>query len=75
MNKPISMIMEESKQQIIEAINNTKLDAYFLEIILRDIYAEVQQIASKQYISEKMEYEKYLQEQNKRQDTELIAEA
>ena len=75
-NKPISLILEESKKTIVDAINSTGLPMTLLEMIVRDLYNEVRQNALYQYESEKKEYERTLAEQmkareiNKTQETE-----
>lgn len=61
-NKPISMIVEESRQIIVDAINNANLHPTLLLMILKDIYNEVNQQAKIQYEYEKIEYEKMLTE-------------
>lgn len=64
-NKPISLILEDSKKVIINAINSVGLHPTLLEMILKDIYNEARQNATMQYEREKVEYEKALQESEK----------
>jgi hypothetical protein len=59
-NKPISLILEDSKQTIIDAINSVNLQPYFLELILKDIYNEVYQQKLIQCNQERIAYEKLL---------------
>ena len=73
-NKPISLIIEESKQTIVNAINNTGLPMTLLEMVMRDLYNEVRQKALYQYESEKNEYERALAEQMKAKETNEIQE-
>ena len=41
-NKPLSLIIRESKNTIIDAINQANLHPTLLELIIKDIYNEVQ---------------------------------
>lgn len=61
-NKPLSLILDESKKVIIDTINNIGLHPTLLEMILKEIYIEARQNAISQYEREKVEYEKALQE-------------
>ena len=61
MDKPISMIIRESKSNIVKAINECKLHPSILEIILKDIYTET--IETSKRISE-IEEKEYLLKQN-----------
>ena len=56
--KPISLILEESKRVIIDAVNSTNLHPTLLEMIIKDIYNEVRERANYQYEFDKNEYEK-----------------
>lgn len=55
--KPISMAVEETKQQIAEVINNSQLSPVVLDLILKDIYNEVHNIYMTQALQEKQQYE------------------
>ena len=59
--KPISLILEESKRVIIDAVNSTNLHPTLLEMIIKDIYNEVRERATYQYEFDKKSY-KQLQE-------------
>ena len=61
MNKPISLIIEDARQAIIHAVNNTDLPPVLLESIIKDIYNEIRQLKLEQYKSDKAEYERSLQ--------------
>ena len=56
-NKPLSLIMKESKKTIIDAINQANLHPTLLELIIKDIYNEVQYNAKAFAEREKNEYE------------------
>lgn len=55
--KPISLILEESKRVIIDAVNSTNLHPTLLEMIIKDIYNEVRERANYQYEFDKKSYE------------------
>ena len=63
--KPISLILEESKRVIIDAVNSTNLHPTLLEMIIKDIYNEVRERANYQYEFDKNEYEQKTHEQLK----------
>lgn len=56
-NKPLSLIMEESKRIIIDAINQANLHPTLLELVIKDIYNEVQYNAQTFAERERNEYE------------------
>ena len=61
-NKPISLIIEDAKQSIIGVINEINLHPTLLEMVLRDIYNEANDLAKAQLNREKAEYEQALAE-------------
>lgn len=62
MEKPIQLKIEESKQNIVDFINDeckkNEIDFYFLEYILKEIYQEVTINRDKELESIKSEYNK-----------------
>ena len=57
MEKPITMTIEETRKTIVDTINNSKLPAFILENIIKDIYIEINQMAIQQANLEKQKYE------------------
>ena len=57
MEKPISLIIEEAKTNIANAVNGTNLHPSILLPIIKNVYEEVLHIAQLQYNKEKQEYE------------------
>lgn len=58
MNKPTTLLIEEFKQNMAEVINNSKLPAFILEYLIKDIHEEVEKLAEsikRKEISEYME--------------------
>lgn len=56
-NKPFSLIVEESKKTIIDVINQVNLHPTLLELVIKDIYNEVQYNAQTFAEHERNEYE------------------
>lgn len=73
-NKPISLIMEDAKNTIINTINDLNLHPTLLEVIMKDIYKEVNDLAKSQYERERAEYEQALAEQNNIEQNNIIEE-
>ena len=63
MNKPLTMIVKDTKDELAKTINECGLPAFILESILQDFLTEVRVIAQKQYESDKVRYEEYLKSQ------------
>lgn len=72
--KPISLILEDSKQMIVDAINNTGLHIVLLEPIVKDLYNEIKHKAIMQLEHDRREYEIILnkQTQNNTESNEEI---
>jgi hypothetical protein len=62
MDKPVSMIIEETKTLLADIINNCKLHPAIIEMIVKDIYMEVRQLNAVNAAKEK---EQYIQESTK----------
>lgn len=58
--KPTVMIMEESKQMLVDTINKITLPMFLLEPIVKDIYNEISLQARNELEYSKIEYEKAL---------------
>jgi hypothetical protein len=65
MEKPITMIMEDTKDAIISTINNSKLPAFILENIIKDIYMEINQMTIQQAKLDKEKYEEAMSKEKK----------
>ena len=63
MNKPFTIQIQETEQNIVEIINNSQLPAYVLKNILQGIYAEIDRVDNE-------EIAKYNEEQEKSQKKE-----
>lgn len=59
MNKPFSLIVQETKQELVNIINNSNLHPSVVEMIVKEIYLEVNRLNIETTRTEK---ERYLQE-------------
>lgn len=57
MEKPISLIIRESKQNIVDCINSQNLNIEILDMIMKDLYSEIHELAEQQYQKDRAEYE------------------
>lgn len=62
MDKPIILIKEETKQKLLDVINQSGLPAFIIEPILSDFLNEIRVVARREYETEKANYEKSLKE-------------
>lgn len=60
MEKPISIIMSETKSALITACNNSKLHIGILELILKDLYEEVHKASLEQLKQDQIVYQQLL---------------
>ena len=56
MDKPISIIVEETKQSLADVINNCKLHPVVLEMIIKDVYLDICQFNIANINKEKEQY-------------------
>ena len=68
MNKPITMIIDETKREIADICNNSMLPLYILEPIIKDLYVEIQELNKRQMQQERIAYEQSLIKQNNDND-------
>lgn len=62
MNKPITIIYEEFKDNLANLINDSSLPACIIEPVLESYLREVKIIAKKQYELDKKQYEDSIME-------------
>ena len=60
MNKPISMIVDETNEKIVRACNESGLPMCVLELIIKNIHNEIINLAEKGLIEDKAMYEQSL---------------
>ena len=64
MNKPITVMYEDFKQELTNLINNSGLPAFIIEPILYNYLNETRIAMKNQYQSDKERYEKFLANEN-----------
>lgn len=64
MNKPISLIIKETKIELANVCNKSGLSPVILDLILQGIYSEVHVLAEKQVFTEENEYILKIKNQN-----------
>lgn len=64
MNKPISMIIKETRTELANVCNKSGLSPIILDLILQGIYSEVHTLAEKQESEEEKDYMKKLESGN-----------
>ena len=68
MNKPITIVREETKEQIAAIINNSGLPAFVIEPILQEFLIEVRNVAIRQYEYDKQQYNDFLKSKEEKKD-------
>lgn len=73
MNKPLSVLVAETKTELVGAINNalTKSHPEIVEPILKELYAEVVKLKNDTAKAEKDNYDKSLAEEREREEKAL----
>ena len=67
MNKPISMVINETRISLLKICNESGLPACILELIVKDLYNDVNHVSENQLNKDK---ETYMQAQKKAQNNE-----
>lgn len=66
MDKPITMVIKETKNKIANICNESGLSPIILDLIVQGIYSEIHSLAERQAVEEKMSYMKMLEESSKK---------
>lgn len=56
--KPISIIIKETREQIVKALNESQLPPCLLEAVLNPIYQQIAQAAQAEIVQAEQEYKK-----------------
>lgn len=62
MDKPVSMLQREFKDNLVSTINNSKLPAFVLVPIVEQALRELERLEQEQYDADKVAYENQLME-------------
>lgn len=70
MNKPLSVLVDETKTELVGAINNalTKSHPEIVEPILKELYAQVVKLKNDTAKAEKDNYDKSLEDERAREE-------
>lgn len=68
MEKPVSLIIEEAENTIVNAINSVQLHPTLLEMIMRNLYLEVKERARVTSQKEKDDYKRAIMEETEREN-------
>lgn len=66
MNKPITMVVNETKRKLINACNESGLPPVVLDLILQGLYSDVHSLTERQATEEEAAYAKALEEASKK---------
>ena len=66
MNKPITMVIKETKTKIANICNESELSPVILDLIMQAIYSEIHSLAARQTMEEEMAYAKAIDEASKK---------
>ena len=62
MNKPLTMLIKETKTKIANICNESGLSPIVLDLIMQGIYYEIHSLAERQSVEEEMTYVKMIAE-------------
>lgn len=65
-NKPITMVIKETKTKIANICNESGLSPIILDLIMQGIYSEIHSLAERQTVEEEMSYTKMVKESSKK---------
>ncbi len=66
MNKPASLIVEETKVSIVKIINQSGLPPFLLEPIIKDLYNQISILKQQELEKSRQEYEDSLKQEEKK---------
>ena len=69
MNKPLTMVIKETKTKLANVCNESGLSPFHLDLIMQGLYTEIHALAERQAFEEESAYAKMLEEASKK--TEL----
>ena len=62
MNKPLTMVVKETKNKIVNICNESGLPPIILDLIVKGIYSEIHSLAEKQTLEDEKAYIKVIKE-------------
>lgn len=70
MEKPISLIIDETRRSLISTCNNSGLPTFILEPMIKDIYQEIKLLSNEQLKRDTEEYNNSLVEKKNTENME-----
>jgi hypothetical protein len=64
MNKPISMVIKDTKMKLAKVCNESCLSPVILDLIVQGIYSEIHSLAEKQAYEEELAYIEFVKSKN-----------
>lgn len=74
MNKPLTMIVKETKTKLINICNESGLPPVILDLIVQGVYSDIHSLTEKQTLEEEMAYMKTIEEKVKEIEIETTIE-
>lgn len=68
MNKPLTMIIKETRMKLANICNESGLPPVILDLIIQGVYSEVHSLAERQTFEEEAAYVKMLKENEQKED-------
>lgn len=62
MNKPITMVIKETKNKLASVCNESGLSPAVLDLIMQGLYSEIHSLAERQAMEEEVAYTRMLRE-------------
>ena len=66
MNKPITMIIKETKKKLINVCNESGLSPVILDLIMQGVYSEIHSLVEIQTLEEEVLYMKAIEDASKK---------
>lgn len=66
MNKPLTMVIKETKAKLANVCNESGLSPIHLDLIIQGLYTEIHSLAERQSLEEEVAYAKMLEEEAKK---------
>lgn len=62
MNKPLSMVINDTKKKLVDTCNESQLPISILDLIVQDIYTEIHSLAERQALEDERSYKEKSEE-------------
>ncbi len=66
MNKPLTMVIKETKNKLANICNESGLSPIILDLIIKEFYSQIHSLAERQTVEEEATYVKMLEETSKK---------